>query len=194
MVLKQLATFVTALALATVTQAFVTQHSTGSSRPTPTQLYAENSRRAFLTTGAAVAAAVIVPPTHPANAVQEAEYRQGVKVDAFNGLIFNYRGNDFNGLDAASIGDEPSISYKDFNDKLRAGEVQSVEFLAPDGDVAYAVFKSDAGKKLRIGEGYPIEQHDGYSSPLFAVRAVKNAGVPYKFVVPSLAKAASTSQ
>jgi hypothetical protein len=36
--------------------------------------------------------------------------------------------------------------------------------------------------------GYPIEQHDGYSSPLFCVRAVKNANVPYTFVVPALMK------
>ena len=62
-----------------------------------------------------------------------------------------------------------------------------VEFLAPDGDVAYATFK-DGEQKIRIGEGYPIEQHDGYSSPLFCVRAVKNAGVPYKFTVKGLAK------
>ena len=44
------------------------------------------------------------------------------------------------------------------------------------------------GNKIRIGEGYPIEQHDGYSSPAFAIRTVKNANVPYKFVVPALAK------
>jgi hypothetical protein len=31
-----------------------------------------------------------------------------------------------------------------------------------------------------------VEQHDGWSSPAFAVRAVKNAGVSYKFTVPAL--------
>lgn len=121
------------------------------------------------------------------NAVADtgAEVR-GTPVNAFNGLIFQYRGNDFPGLRAADI-DEPSISYADFVAKLKAGEVTAVEFLAPDGDVAYATLGGN--KKIRIGEGYPIEQHDGYSSPAFAIRTVKNAGVPYKFIVPALSQA-----
>ena len=98
---------------------------------------------------------------------------------------------------------EPSITYADFNDKLKSGQIAFVEFLAPDGDVAYATIKTQSGgdsatssstssgNKVRIGEGYPIEQHDGYSSPMFCVRAVKNAGVPYKFVVPALMKKSS---
>jgi hypothetical protein len=113
-----------------------------------------------------------------------------------------YRGGDFGGLDASTI-NEPSITYADFNDKLKAGLVEFVEFLAPDGDVAYATVVVQAGggsstgsdasskQRLRIGEGYPVEQHDGYSSPMFCVRAVKNAGVPYKFVVPALMKSSS---
>ncbi len=64
--------------------------------------------------------------------------------------------------------------------------------MAPDGDAAYVTFKAKEGgakaSPIRIGEGYPVEQHDGYSSPMFCVRAVKNAGVPYKFTVPALAK------
>lgn len=121
---------------------------------------------------------------------QQEEFRQGIKVNAFNGLIFNYRGNDFGGLAATDI-DEPSVSYAEFNQRLKAGDVAMVEFNAPDGDQAYVTFKNnnngDKGKPIRIGEGYPIERHDGYSSPLFCIRAVKDAGVPYKFVVPSLA-------
>mmetsp|Transcript_24957 Transcript_24957/g.57655 ORF Transcript_24957/g.57655 Transcript_24957/m.57655 type:complete len:182 (+) Transcript_24957:122-667(+) len=96
----------------------------------------------------------------------------------------------FFGLTAEEIG-EPSISYKDFLAKLTAGEVSFVEFLAPDGDVAYATFKPLEGEEksappIRIGEGYPIEQHDGLSSPAFAIRNVKERGVPYKFVVKGL--------
>lgn len=141
----------------------------------------------------------------PALAEQVKETRQGNEVTAFNGLAFNYRGGEFSGLDASTI-DEPTITYKEFNEKLKAGEVSFVEFLAPDGDVAYATLKGSTTttsggaegessattttppKTLRIGEGYPIEQHDGYSSPLFCVRSVKNAGVPYKFTVKGLAK------
>ena len=143
-------------------------------------------RRAFfesLATGGSIA---FFSTISPAFAEQEAEFRQGNKVTAFNGLAFNYRGGEFGGLDASTI-DEPTVTYKEFNERLKAGDVVFVEFLAPDGDVAYATFKDD-DKKIRIGEGYPIEQHDGYSSPLFCVRAVKNAGVPYKFTVKGLAK------
>ena len=69
---------------------------------------------------------------------------------------------------------------------MKKGEIKRVEFIAPDGDVAYATFQDD--KTIRIGEGYPIEQYDGYSSPTFAIRTVQNAGIPYKFVVPALKK------
>lgn len=115
---------------------------------------------------------------------------RGTAVNAFNGLAFQYRGSDFNGLTASEI-NEPSISYQEFVSKLKSGDVLSVEFYAPDGDVAYATLKSTSNQpnnnKIRIGEGYPIEQHDGYSSPAFAIRTVKNANVPYKFIVPALA-------
>ena len=142
---------------------------------------------------------------------------RGTAVTPFNGLAFQYRGSDFAGLKASDI-DEPSVSYNEFMQRLKAGEVKFVEFLAPDGDKAYATFLDKDGKPqqpIRIGEGkhkdcangvgkspsdfgisnyscfclgYPIEQHDGYSSPAFAIRAVKNANVPYRFSVPALAK------
>lgn len=152
-----------------------------------TTLQATTDRRAFLAAGAATAFGA----ANGAFAASEGEYRQGIKVDPFNGLAFNYRGSDFGGLDATAL-NEPSVSYTEFNKKLKAGEVEFVEFMAPDGDTAYVTFKSGEGgtksSPIRIGEGYPIEQHDGYSSPMFCVRAVKNAGVPYKFTVPALAK------
>ena len=65
-----------------------------------------------------------------------------------------------------------------------------VEFLAPNGDKAYATFKSSEesnnSKPIRIGEGYPIEDPEGWSSPAFVIKAVAKANVPYKFVVPGL--------
>jgi hypothetical protein len=164
-----------------------------------------NTRRSFLVAAAAAASMTTMAAASTtaisANAAQEPEFRQGIKVDAFNGLIFNYRGGDFGGLTADDVGNEPSVSYAEFNQRLAAGEVEYVEFLAPDGDKAYVTFKAKDGNDskqtaaspIRIGEGYPIEKHDGYSSPMFCVRAVKNAGVPYKFVVPSLSKYSSTS-
>jgi hypothetical protein len=167
-------------------EAFVS-HQTRHRESSTTVVGATAGRREFLATGAVMAFGV----TDAAFAEQAPEYRQGIKVDAFNGLIFNYRGSDFGGLEATSL-NEPSVSYAEFNEKLKAGEVEFVEFMAPDGDAAYVTFKAKEGgaktSPIRIGEGYPIEQHDGYSSPMFCVRAVKNAGVPYKFTVPALAK------
>jgi len=152
-------------------------------------------------------------------AEQGKETRQGNEVTAFNGLAFNYNGGDFGGLDASTL-KEPSVSYKEFNERMKAGDVVFVEFMAPDGDIAYATFKdvtvlpnnkegsssegsegtttvatstTSNNKKIRIGEGYPIEQHDGYSSPMFCIRAVQNAGVPYKFTVKGMEKYASAS-
>lgn len=156
----------------------------------------EATRRSFFGASAAAVASLMTGAS-VAQAAQEVETRQGIEVTAFNGLIFNYRNSQFGGLDADDL-DEPSISYKEFCGRLKAGEVEFVEFLAPDGDVAYATFKPKAegeakSAPIRIGEGYPIEQHDGWSSPAFAVRTVKDAGVPYKFTVPGLAKYSAKS-
>jgi hypothetical protein len=109
---------------------------------------------------------------------------RGTPITPFNGLIFNYRGNNFGGLKASDI-DEPSIPYLDFVQRLKAGEVEFVEFLAPNGDAAYVTFKGKSGA-IRVGEGYPIEQPGGWSSPAFVIRTVQNEGVPYKFTVPAL--------
>lgn len=161
----------------------------GGGRSLSTDGSAVTDRRFFFRSLAGAGTAALVSSSsrvRPALAGQETEYRQGIEVNAFNGLIFNYKGGDFNGLPADAVGDEPSVSYRDFNEKLKAGNVKGVEFYAPDGDVAYATFKDD--RRVRIGEGYPVERHDGYSSPMFCVRAVKNAGVPYRFIVPALAQ------
>jgi hypothetical protein len=157
-----------------------------STTPTNDPALSENRRSFFVTASALVTSAVVLLPALEAKADTGAEVR-GTKLTPLNGLAFQYRGADYGGLTAAEI-NEPSISYADFMVKLKAGEVELVEFLAPDGDTAYATFKAGAGKEspIRIGEGYPVEQHDGWSSPAFAVRAVKNAGVAYKFTVPAL--------
>ena len=104
-------------------------------------------------------------------------------LNAFNTLTFGYRRKEFGGSEGTEINEE-SITYADFLAKIDKGEVKFVEFYAPDGDVAYATLEkasSDEGKvetqKIRIGEGYPIEIHDGWSSPAFAIRTVKEKGV-----------------
>lgn len=150
------------------------------------------SRRSLLSKAAlssASAFAFLAAPALVASADTGAEVR-GIELTPFNGLIFQYRGSEFGGLKGSDL-NEPSISYADFMTKLKGGEVEFVEFMAPDGDAAYATIKGE--KPVRIGEGYPIERHDGFSSPAFAVRAVKNAGVNYKFTVPALRSYATGS-
>lgn len=149
---------------------------------------ADISRREALWNGA-ISVFGITSFAAEAMAEDDDKTRGGVELTPFNGLTFNYRGNEFSGLNASTL-DEPSIPYKEFLQKLEVGEVEFVEFLAPDGDIAYATLKpAEGGEKLkpiRIGEGYPIEQHDGWSSPAFAVKSVAKKGVPYKFTVPGL--------
>jgi hypothetical protein len=142
----------------------------------------ELPRRNLLSGGAF--AASIMALSAPDMAVAQDE----IPITPFNGLIFNYRNSDVPfGLDASTL-DEPSIPFKEFAERLQKGDVKFVEFQAPFGDVAYVTFKDGDGKPIRVGEGYPIEQHDGWSSPAFVVRAVENQNVPYKFSVPGLEK------
>jgi len=139
----------------------------------------EMSRRSLLSGALAASFLAVVPSTAMA--------QEEIPITPFNGLIFNYRNSDsYGGLDASTL-NEPSVPFKEFAERLGKGEVQFVEFLAPHGDAAYVTFKGSEGK-IRIGEGYPIEQHDGWSSPAFVVRAVENNKVPYKFSVPGLEK------
>ena len=181
--------FLALVSFLTASESFMAPSSNNVARDTALAATADD-RRSFLGSASAAAASLLV--SSPALAAQEAEYRQGIEVTAFNGLIFNYRGGDFGGLDASTL-NEPSIPYVEFCEKLKAGDVAFVEFMAPDGDPAYVTFKQKEGQDkvadpIRIGEGYPTEQHDGYSSPMFVVRTVKNFGVPYKFTVPGLEK------
>jgi len=126
-----------------------------------------------------------------ANAADDDLTRGGVPLTPFNGLAFQYRGNGKNGLDASTL-NEPSVSYIEFLERIDKGEVEFVEFMAPSGDAAYATFKVKEGeikeKPIRIGEGYPLEDPEGWSSPAFVVKIVKKKEVPYKFTVPGLAR------
>ena len=113
---------------------------------------APTRRNVLATTMAAVL--TTVGSTQTASADTGAEVR-GTAVTPFNGLAFQYRGSDFAGLTSADI-DEPSVSYQDFMQRLKTGQVKFVEFLARDGDKAYATFVSADGKTeapIRIGAG-----------------------------------------
>ncbi|KAL7460241.1 hypothetical protein ACHAXS_000705 [Conticribra weissflogii] len=143
----------------------------------------------ILTTAVATIGAASLIPSQ-AFAEAETMERGGVRLTPFNSLAFNYRGVSPT-LDANTL-NEPSVSYTEFLEKLNSDQVSYVEFLAPNGDAAYVTFKASEAnmdvKPIRIGEGYPLEDPEGWSSPAFVVKAVAKKGVPYRFVVPGLAK------
>lgn len=121
----------------------------GHLEPPPKVSDAARTRRSVLTTTVAT-----IATTSASWADTGAEVR-GTTVTPFNGLAFQYRGSEFGGLKATDL-DEPSVNYQDFVQRLKAGEVKFVEFMAPDGDKAYATFVSADGKTqnpIRIGEG-----------------------------------------
>jgi len=133
----------------------------------------------------------IVAKPSPSQAEDGELTRQGVQLTPFNGLAFNYRGGDSQGLDGSTL-DEPSVSYAYFLDALDKENVAFVEFFAPSGDKAYVTFKAIEGvcttcRPVRIGEGYPVEDPNGFSSPAFVIKTVQKKNVPYKFTLPMLA-------
>jgi len=144
--------------------------------------------------GLAFSLATLASPIS-SRAVDDDLTRGGVPLTPFNGLAFQYRGNANNGLDASTL-NEPSVPYAEFLTRMDKGEVLFVEFMAPSGDAAYVTFTDVKGEDgqmikqlpIRIGEGYPIEDPEGWSSPAFVVKSVKKKGVPYKFTVPALAQ------
>lgn len=76
--------------------------------------------------------------------------------------------------------DEDSITFTSFLESLDKGLVAKVDFLA-GGEKAYAYVKPAGGggepTRIRVGEGYPNEQGDGWSSPLWVVRALNDRKV-----------------
>ena len=86
-----------------------------------------------------------------------------------------YQGTDFNGLPAAAAPDG-AMPYPDFLAALKDKKVEGVVFQPPMGDVAFAIID---GKSVRIGEGWPVEVSNSWSSPTWVVRILQNEGVPY---------------
>jgi len=86
-----------------------------------------------------------------------------------------YSNPEFNGLpkQAAPAG---SLPYPDFLKALKEKRVEGVVFKPPMGDEAYAIVD---GKSVRIGEGWPVEVSNSWSSPSWVVRILQNEGVPY---------------
>lgn len=157
---------------------------------------ADVDRRAFLSGAAAAVTGAAVTTLSPQPAVAynlgDPNSVVGREIQSFNGLIYNFKNTALSGgIDASKL-KEPSVPFIEFGERMKNGEVALVEFYAPNGDVAYVTFKPKEGEKVgqrvRIGQGYPTETKDSWSSPAYVIRSVSNFGVPYKFVVPGLEK------
>lgn len=160
---------------------------------TPTTLETTGRRAFFSYTAAAVAAAtattttLLLLPTDLAVASGFGSKDSVVQreINTFESLIYNFKNTALDGgLDASTL-NEPSISFVEFGEKMKKGEVTFVEFMAPTGAVAYATLKKSK-KRVRIGQGYPTGGKNSWSSPDFVIRSVSNFNVPYKFTVPAL--------
>jgi hypothetical protein len=153
----------------------------------------EATRRSFIGGAAALIGASLLPQSAsaalgriPKDSVIQKE------MNSFSDLIYMFKDVTLNGLDASKL-NEPSVPFIEFGERMKKGEVEFVEFIAPSGNVAYATFKPQKGgkessEKIRIGEGYPTVSKDSWTSPDYVIRSVSNFGVPYKFTVPALAK------
>eukprot|EP00586_Coscinodiscus_wailesii_P019271 CAMPEP_0172497182 /NCGR_PEP_ID=MMETSP1066-20121228/96301_1 /TAXON_ID=671091 /ORGANISM="Coscinodiscus wailesii, Strain CCMP2513" /LENGTH=191 /DNA_ID=CAMNT_0013269809 /DNA_START=42 /DNA_END=617 /DNA_ORIENTATION=- len=159
---------------------------------TPNTSTKPTGRREFFGGAAAIlAGAAVIPQTASAYNLGDPNSVVGREIQSFNSLIYNFENTSLNGLDASKI-KEPSVPFIEFGKRMKAGEVEFVEFFAPNGDVAYATFKPKEGEKkgerIRIGQGYPTETKGSWSNPAYVIRSVSNFGVPYRFVVPALEK------
>jgi len=94
---------------------------------------------------------------------------------------WEYAAGGYGGLDdkgAVAVEGEESIDYMKFLEAVGDKTVERVDFYGPMGDIAYAVV---GGKRIRVGEGFPVERSRGYSSPLWVARILDNKSIPYKF-------------
>lgn len=161
----------------------------------------ETDRKSFLVGAASLlggavlpqaASAIVYPPAEGGFKLGDPKSVLGREQRSFSGLVYAFKNTSLDGgLDASTI-KEPSVPFIEFGEKMINKEVAFVEFIAPFGEVAYVTFKpteADANPKpIRIGQGYPTNGKDSWSSPDYVIRSVSNFGVPYKFTVPLLAK------
>eukprot|EP00903_Cladosiphon_okamuranus_P009364 g8928.t1 len=132
----------------------------------------------------AVATSVVALGVASAPVVMAEELPAGT--NPFTSICMGFGCGEFQGLDypgAPAPTDEESITFKSFLESLDKGLVAKVDFLA-GGNKAYAFVKPSASgepTRIRVGEGYPDEQGNSWSSPLWVVRALNDRNVPYHF-------------
>lgn len=147
--------------------------SVGAKLPLQGHLLEPVARRGFLVTS--LVAGLSVRDTLPAEA------------SVFDSTCFgfgcnSYRGTDYGGAPAPSTG-EPMMSFQDFvaqlKDEQLRKKVRMVDIYGAGGEQVYVSLTS--GDKVRVGEGLPIEDSNGWSSSLWLVRILKNEGVPFEY-------------
>jgi hypothetical protein len=124
--------------------------------------------------GAAAAFAALTQSPLPAEAsfkLGDPNSVVGREIRSFNDLVNNFKNTALDGgLDASKL-NEPSIPFIEFGERMKKGEVEFVEFIAPNGDVAYATFKKGKPKgPIRIGQGYPVSGKNSWSSPDYVIQ------------------------
>lgn len=133
---------------------------------------AATDRRAFLAAAACAAAAAPAMAQGPKSVFDSTCLGFGCN---------NYGGQDFTGM-AAPAGEE-SLPFADFiaqlKDKASVAKISGVDIYGAGGDRVYVSFSD--GKKMRLGEGLPIDDSKGWSSPLWLVRILDNARVPHTY-------------
>jgi len=174
-------------------------------------LHVPQGRATFLRSALAATIVGLVPRGNPAAALEN----QGAIGATCAGFGCNdYRGQSFDGMPAtgaapmvAPITNQPipaaapdSMPYPDFLQAVKDKRVLGVDFIAPNGDEAYALIKDDgAGKRcreydpdatvvddvcrLRMGTGWPVEVANSWSSPSWVIRILDNNKIPFEFKI-----------
>lgn len=128
----------------------------------------------------AAAAASLSPRLLPA--------RADVPTDPFNSMCLGFGCNSVQGVDRISGApkptDEDSIAWLDFLKALDDNRVARVDFVDVTMRKAYAVLKDgqQGTTVILIGEGYPIEVGNSWSSTAFVARILQNRGIGYTFL------------
>jgi hypothetical protein len=115
-----------------------------------------------------------------------AAFAAQAQASVFDSTCFGFGCNTYNGVDYGGMAaptDEESIPFKDFMATLASPElrakVSKVDIYGAAGDRVY-VTTAD-GKRMRLGDGLPIEDSKGWSSSLWLVRILDNVSVPHTY-------------
>lgn len=132
------------------------------------------TRRSLLGWAGAAATAAAVPPR--AGAVEVGE------TTPFNSMCLGFGCNavtdlKFNGAPAPDTG-EPSLTMAQFLKAVDVKEVAKLD-MTDRGNTGYVTLKD--GRRLLVGEGWPVESAMGWSDPLWVIRICQDRDIPYTY-------------